>query len=148
MCKVLMCDPAWNKVGGHGAYVSKTTAGEYVERMESHMSLVGIYCMICKSSNYPKEMRVCPPKSMYKNVHGACLKQDTNISSEDIEKGGQKECMSHTMGRSAMKCCLMVRTWLLVSRASVQHGALMYDLSNPIKTRVGQPPNWSSRCVC
>lgn len=85
---------------------------------------------------------------MYKNVHSACLKQDTNISSEDTEKRGQKECMSHTTGRSAMKCCLMVRTWLLVSRASVRHGALMYDLSNPIKTRVRQLLNWSSGCVC
>lgn len=74
-------------------------------------------------------------KIYVQDVHGACLKQDTNISSEDIEKGGQKECMSHTMGRSAMKCCLMVRTWLLVSRASVQHRALMYDLSNPIKNQ-------------
>lgn len=86
-----MCDPSWNKVGGHGVYVSKTTTGEYVERMESHMSLVGIYCMMCKSSNYPKERREYVHQNLCTRMFTVLVLNRTPTSAQRILKKGDRK---------------------------------------------------------
>lgn len=101
MCKVLMCSPTWNKVGGHGAYVSKTTAGEYVERMESCMSLVGIYCMMCKSSNYPKEMRVYVHQNLCTRMFTMLVLNRTPTSAQRILKKEDRKNVWATLWEGA-----------------------------------------------
>lgn len=91
MCKVLMCSPARNKVGAYGAYVSKPTIGKYVEGTESRMSLVGIYRTICKSSNYPKEMRLYAHQNLCTGMFTVLVLNRTPTSAQrTLRKGDRK----------------------------------------------------------
>lgn len=59
-------------------------------------------------------MGVYVHQNIYKKAPGALLKQDTNITPSTAQRTLRKGDGEPT-GRSAMKCCLMARTRLLVS---------------------------------